>query len=460
MSLLSSLQPPHRAEKRCFGKLDTRKSDGSQQSEPSTENAVTRQPCKSRIQNQRFSRVFRRIPTSGPASSSVSGSGSRPMSRPVSMASGLRVSLSNPSRKASNVSMSMTGEDPSELSNHVTAPGVLKIFGSEICQGAHYKSVLATTQSSAKELVKEALERYGLTKEEADSFVLCDTIGSVCEHHWQTEAFRVVGDNEKPLLLQSLWKPREGLARRFEIQKRSSVEERASREKDTVTAGINAQARKLQKSRSRVASSLSQRSGSSLWRSRSSTNMPLCSSPHSPDTSPGQRCIQESTGSSAITEAPCEQGAGTELEEKEETESCGDRGSQYSIHPPHDCPYLLLLKGHSQTQDFIIYLLSDPIVRVGRTSDPSTDLRAEVMLWATDILPVHCQFQRGQSGGPTVLSPSPGATVLLNGERLSADATLSSGDVIGLGHSYLFVFKEPPTPVARYADESGWDRNI
>ena len=54
---------------------------------------------------------------------------------------------------------SLVAEDPSELSNHVTAPGILKIFGNEICEGANYKSVLATTHSSARELVKEALER-------------------------------------------------------------------------------------------------------------------------------------------------------------------------------------------------------------------------------------------------------------------------------------------------------------
>lgn len=53
----------------------------------------------------------------------------------------------------------LRADDPSELSNHVTAPGILKIFGNEICEGAHYKSVLATTDSSARELVKEALER-------------------------------------------------------------------------------------------------------------------------------------------------------------------------------------------------------------------------------------------------------------------------------------------------------------
>lgn len=79
--------------------------------------------------------------------------------------------------------------------------------------------------------------RYGLGKEEAESYVLCDAIGSVSEHQWRTEGFRAVGDNEKPLLLQSLWKPREGLARRFEIQRRSSVEEKTSRDKDTITAG-------------------------------------------------------------------------------------------------------------------------------------------------------------------------------------------------------------------------------
>lgn len=81
------------------------------------------------------------------------------------------------------------------------------------------------------------LSRYGFGKDEASSYVLCDTIGSISERLWKTEGFRVVGDNEKPLLLQSLWKPREGLARRFEIQRRSLVEEQSSKEQDTITAG-------------------------------------------------------------------------------------------------------------------------------------------------------------------------------------------------------------------------------
>uniref|UniRef100_A0A8C6TTQ1 Si:ch211-176g6.2 n=1 Tax=Neogobius melanostomus TaxID=47308 RepID=A0A8C6TTQ1_9GOBI len=291
-------------------------------------------------------------------------------------------------------------EDPCELSNHVTAPGVLKIFGSEIYQGAHYKSVLATTQSSAKELVKEALERYGLSKEEADLYVLCDAIGSISNRQWKTEGVRVVGDSEKPLLLQSLWKPREGLARRFEIQRRSSVEEMASRERDTVTAGINAQARKLQKSRSRVASTLSERSSgrSELWRSRSSTDMLDCAADRSP--------THQSQNSLQIFELP-----ETGLEQR-------------------------------HIDDFIIYLLVNQNITVGRARG-NQEPKADVALSANDILPMHCQLLRHQDGCLTSLRPCPNAAVTRNAVPLTTEATLSSGDIIGFGERYLFMFKDP-----------------
>lgn len=134
-------------------------------------------------------------------------------------------------------------DDPAELSTQSSAPGVLKIFGDEICAGANYKSVLATPRSSAQELVKEALERYSLNKNAAHSYVLCDVIGrlegggGIGGAGWRTECLRALGDNEKPLLLQELWKPREGHARRFELRRRAEVEELNAKEKDTITAG-------------------------------------------------------------------------------------------------------------------------------------------------------------------------------------------------------------------------------
>uniref|UniRef100_A0A668AVR0 Si:ch211-176g6.2 n=1 Tax=Myripristis murdjan TaxID=586833 RepID=A0A668AVR0_9TELE len=289
-------------------------------------------------------------------------------------------------------------DDPAELSNQITAPGILKIFGSEICEGAHYKSVLATTHSSAQELVKEALERYGLGKEEAGSYVLCDAIGSIMEHQWKTEGFRVVGDNEKPLLLQSLWKPREGLARRFEIQRRALVEEKRAREKDTVTAGINAQARKLQKSRSRVTSTLIERTvgRSQLWRSKSEMDL---------------------------------------LESDTETQRGACQNSNLHIH--------LMLVIFSSPQDFVIYLLTGPSIVIGRRGDNGEGSKTDILLYASDILPKHCCFSRHNDTRSTILRPSQSAMVTRNGEVLRKEVELSPGDVIGLGQRYLFLFKDP-----------------
>ncbi|KAK7812933.1 hypothetical protein U0070_001041 [Myodes glareolus] len=129
-------------------------------------------------------------------------------------------------------------DDPAELSTQLSAPGVLKVFGDSVSTGTHYKSVLATGTSSAQELVKEALERYALDPECAGQYVLCDVVGQAGDsgQRWQAQCFRVFGDNEKPLLIQELWKPREGLSRRFELRKRSDVEELAARDVDTTTA--------------------------------------------------------------------------------------------------------------------------------------------------------------------------------------------------------------------------------
>lgn len=96
-------------------------------------------------------------------------------------------------------------------------------------------------QNSHLKLCTNPSPRYCLDKAEAGAYVLCDVIGRIGEdRQWTMECLRIVGDNEKPLVLQSLWKPKEGFARRFEIQKRASVEEKSAEELDTVTAGTAA----------------------------------------------------------------------------------------------------------------------------------------------------------------------------------------------------------------------------
>ncbi|KAJ8413728.1 hypothetical protein AAFF_G00082350 [Aldrovandia affinis] len=426
--------------KRRLAKLGRKPSNGSLQSSSSTattkssESVVVRQPAKNKIRrhNNRLSTVFNRS-----ALLRDSGQGQGHMSDAGDM---------------------LATDDPSELSNQMSAPGILKIFGNDICQGANYKSVLATTRSSAKELVKEALERYCLDKAEAGAYVLCDVIGRVAEdRQWTMECFRIVGDNEKPLILQSLWKPKEGFARRFEIQKRASVEEKSAEELDTVTAGINAQARKLQKGRSRVTSVFIEGSGEvdptlGMWRSLSEMNLSVKAKGE------GRRGHkappQEDQEAEADKETHC---LG---HEKEETESSDDNATQYSIHPPFDFPYFLLLQGYSYRQDFVIYLMSGMTTIFGRCSEHSTGedverLKVDILLSAPDILPQHCCVRRleatAQGDGRrtvTLLKPLHGAPVTRNGAPLKDEAELRPGDLIGLGEHYLFMFKDPTAAVA------------
>ncbi|XP_043918030.1 ras-associating and dilute domain-containing protein-like isoform X2 [Protopterus annectens] len=350
-------------------------------------------------------------------------------------------------------SESTFSEDSAELSTQVSAPGVLRIFGHEICKGANYKSVLATPQSKAQELVKEALERYSLEKAGASKYVLCDVIGYHGEdHQWKTECFRIVGDNEKPLMLQALWKPKEGFSRRFEIHKRSKVEAISAKEEDTITAGINAQARKLQKVRARGASVSTDEvddSGLSLWRSVSEIDL------HAKMKDSRKHVKSLFLDDTDVDSDKDGQGLATE---KEETESSDDHTTQYSIHPPFEVPYFLLLQGYNYKQDFVIYMMSGSNHIFGQcsahtTGDDEERLKVDILLSAPDILPQHCCVKRIESASPsdncgqkntiTLVRPLQGAYVTHNGLPIKTEAELFPGDLLGLGEFYLFMYKDP-----------------
>ncbi|NXR49613.1 RADIL protein, partial [Hippolais icterina] len=84
----------------------------------------------------------------------------------------------------------------------------------------------ATPRCSARRLVREALERYGLNPDDFGQFVLCDVVGRPggVGGAWQGEHLREVGEWERPLVLQELWKPKAGWSRRFEIRRRQELE--------------------------------------------------------------------------------------------------------------------------------------------------------------------------------------------------------------------------------------------
>lgn len=79
----------------------------------------------------------------------------------------------------------------------------------------------------------------------------------------------------------------------------------------------------------------------------------------------------------------------------------------------------------------------------GCHSDQGQGSKPDVSLFAADILPRHCCFQRQGVGRPTMLCPYQDAAVTLNSEVLTAPVQLNPGDVISLGEHYLFLFKDP-----------------
>uniref|UniRef100_A0A3Q1EGQ7 Ras association and DIL domains n=1 Tax=Acanthochromis polyacanthus TaxID=80966 RepID=A0A3Q1EGQ7_9TELE len=312
-------------------------------------------------------------------------------------------------------------DDPAELSTQSSAPGVLKIFGDEICAGANYKSVLATPRSSAQELVKEALERYSLNKNAAHCYVLCDVIGrlecggGIGGGGWRTECLRALGDNEKPLLLQELWKPREGHARRFELRRRAEVEELNAKEKDTITAGEKTYTQRYLGM------------GEEPKRYYSTLPGPFRGREHEMASS-GRR--------------------------KEE----GSQGGGGVRHSLYQSPHLLLLQGFNR-QDCLVYLLNREQHTVGQET-PSA--RPNICLFSPDILPLHCRLRRVPTArrhavnsstkgeelpesqrSCVAVEPVLNATVLVNFSRCERSTTLRHGDLLSFGAHYIFLYKDP-----------------
>ncbi|XP_056399446.1 ras-interacting protein 1 isoform X2 [Hyla sarda] len=361
-------------------------------------------------------------------------------------------------------------EDLVELSSQKNLPGILKIFGDDISSGTNYKSVLATPRSMARELVKEALERYAVADSDAEAFVLCDVVGRFVGHEgeWKMEYLRIVGDHERPLVLQEMWKPKAGFSRRFEIRRKQEVEKMTTAE-DIETAGINAQARKLQKSRSRAASGgnapLREREESiSLRRSISDINLNTkkrrerksIKSMVANDADPSQDGglnqkdgnMQNSTERNSSVDGPEDSADQNDLD--------FERLSQCLIQPPSEHPYFLLLQGYNKDVDFIIYVMTRKKHLFGRSERTLRDKGpyVDTFLSAPDILPRHCCVWRLDSSTQKNIvrvRPYRGALVTHNGGVLQREAELHTGDLLGLGEHFLFMFKDPRVAQTRPA---------
>ncbi|NXL56619.1 RADIL protein, partial [Chordeiles acutipennis] len=314
--------------------------------------------------------------------------------------------LSYKDRSSASASPAAGEDDPAELSTQLSAPGVLKIFGGNICAGTNYKSVLATGSSSTRELVKEALERYGLSQLSAGQYALCDVIGRFegPEKRWQTEGLRVLGDHEKPLLIQDLWKPREGFSRRLELRKRAEVEELAAKDVDTTTAGQS-----WVWGRERV------------WGAVTLPKLPVGDAPHTNTEEKGETCFCHAEGGWAAGDSGRLQGEG-------------------SLVPlPRFMPCL------PAWQDSLVYLLNREQHTVGQRTQAS---KPSISLSAPDILPLHCTIRKLRPSRhhweeKLVLEPIAGAGISINFAEVARTVVLRHGDLLSLGLYYLLLYKDP-----------------
>ncbi|XP_013404586.1 ras-associating and dilute domain-containing protein isoform X2 [Lingula anatina] len=318
-----------------------------------------------------------------------------------------------------------------ELSVEECSPGVLKIFGDSICPGANYKSVLASTKSTAQELVKEALERYALPQSESSRYVLCDVVGKLSdvsiidsenkvENVWTTECFRVIGDSERPLILQSLWKPTEGYSRRFEIRLREEVS--LPGEVDNITSALNANARKMEIART-------------------------C-----PEAIPVEdiRKYSRSVSTSLLESQDLNCDANNEHNHTP-TDDYNDSTkplefSWLDSHPPTAYPFLITLRGYNMLQDSLVYPLAEQVVMIGRGTDDAR--KTDISLHAPDVSLQHCWMIRNPTPSESDIvsvDPLADAFVAINNCPVSSLTNIKQGDLLSIGEHYVFLFKDPTT---------------
>ncbi|XP_054529020.1 ras-interacting protein 1 isoform X6 [Pan troglodytes] len=356
------------------------------------------------------------------------------------------------------------------LATRATAPpGVLKIFGAGLASGANYKSVLATARSTARELVAEALERYGLAGSPGggpgesscvDAFALCDALGrpaaaGVGSGEWRAEHLRVLGDSERPLLVQELWRARPGWARRFELRGREEARRLEQEAFGAVDSeGTGAPSWRPQKNRSRAASggaalaspgpgtgsgdpagSGGKERSENLSLRRSVSELSL----------QGRRRRQQERRQQALSMAP----GAADAQIGPADPGDFDQLTQCLIQAPSNRPYFLLLQGYQDAQDFVVYVMTREQHVFGRGGNSSgrggsPAPYVDTFLNAPDILPRHCTVRAGPEH-PAMVRPSRGAPVTHNGCLLLREAELHPGDLLGLGEHFLFMYKDPRT---------------
>ncbi|KAI9167599.1 Kinesin-like protein unc-104 [Paramyrothecium foliicola] len=111
------------------------------------------------------------------------------------------------------------------------------------------------------------------------------------------------------------------------------------------------------------------------------------------------------------------------------------------LHTPKKMPHLVNLSDDPLLAECLVYNLKPGVTTVGNV-DTNADHQANIRLNGSRILHDHCTFDNAADGTVTVL-PSEGASVMVNGRRITEPTQLHSGYRVILGDFHIFRFNHP-----------------
>ncbi|KAK8920793.1 hypothetical protein H634G_00124 [Metarhizium anisopliae BRIP 53293] len=120
------------------------------------------------------------------------------------------------------------------------------------------------------------------------------------------------------------------------------------------------------------------------------------------------------------------------------------------LHTPKKMPHLVNLSDDPLLAECLVYNLKPGTTTVGNV-DTNADHQANIRLNGTRILHDHCKFENNADGTVTVV-PSEGASVMVNGKRITEPKQLHSGYRVILGDFHIFRFNHPMEARAERAE--------
>ncbi|KHN96911.1 kinesin [Metarhizium album ARSEF 1941] len=120
------------------------------------------------------------------------------------------------------------------------------------------------------------------------------------------------------------------------------------------------------------------------------------------------------------------------------------------LHTPKKMPHLVNLSDDPLLAECLVYNLKPGTTTVGNV-DTNADHQVNIRLNGTRILHDHCKFENNTDGTVTVV-PSEGASVMVNGKRITEPKQLHSGYRVILGDFHIFRFNHPMEARAERAE--------